>query len=53
MSVIDPSVDEVIGATWKEIDLKNKVWTIPSSRMKMKQEHSVPLNDIACYILSS
>ena len=44
--------NEVIGATWKEIDLKNKVWTIPSSRMKMRQEHSVPLNDIACYILS-
>ena len=44
--------NEVIGATWKEIDLKNKVWTIPPSRMKMRQEHSVPLNDIACNVLN-
>ena len=44
--------NEVIGATWKEIDLKNKVWTIPRSRMKMRQEHSVPLNDIACNVLN-
>ena len=43
---------EVIGATWKEIDLKNKVWTIPAPRMKMRQEHSVPLNDTACYVLN-
>ena len=44
--------NEVIGATWKEIDLKNKVWTVPPSRMKMRQEHSVPLNDIACNVLN-
>ena len=44
--------NEVIGATWKEIDLNNKVWTIPASRMKMRQEHSVPLNDIACNVLN-
>ena len=44
--------NEIIGATWKEIDLKNKVWTIPPSRMKMRQEHSVPLNDTACHILN-
>ncbi|MDA9674431.1 tyrosine-type recombinase/integrase [Alphaproteobacteria bacterium] len=44
---------EVIGATWKEIDLKNKVWTIPAPRMKMRQEHSVPLNDTACYVLNT
>ena len=44
--------NEVIGATWKEIDLTNKVWTIPAPRMKMRQEHSVPLNDIACNVLN-
>ena len=43
---------EVIGATWKEIDLNNKIWTIPASRMKMRQEHSVPLNDVACNVLN-
>ena len=45
--------NEVIGATWKEIDLKNKVWTVPPSRMKMRQEHSVPLNNTACYVLNN
>ncbi len=45
--------NEVIGAIWKEIDLKNKVWTIPAPRMKMRQEHSVPLNDTACFVLSN
>ena len=45
--------NEVIGATWKEIDLKNKVWTIPAPRMKMRQEHSVPLNNTACFVLSN
>jgi integrase len=44
--------NEIIAATWKEIDLKNKVWTIPASRMKMRQEHSVPLNNTACYVLN-
>ena len=45
--------NEVIGATWKEIDLKNKVWTIPAPRMKMRQEHLVPLNDTACFVLNN
>ncbi len=30
-------------ATWPEIDLKRKTWTIPSRRMKMRREHIVPL----------
>ena len=34
---------EARGATWGEIDLKNKVWTIPATRMKMGKEHRVPL----------
>ena len=34
---------EVRGATWDEIDINNKVWIIPAERMKMKQEHRVPL----------
>lgn len=31
-------------ATWDEIDLKEMVWTIPASRMKMKREHRVPIS---------
>ncbi len=34
---------EARGATWGEIDLDAKVWTIPASRMKAGKEHRVPL----------
>jgi integrase len=36
---------EVIGATWPEIDLPGKLWTIPAARMKAKRPHRVPLSD--------
>ena len=35
---------EVIGATWPEIDLVNKVWIVPEERMKGGREHRVPLS---------
>jgi integrase len=44
---------EVRGMTWGEIDLKNKLWTVPASRMKAKREHRVPLSDAAWLILGS
>jgi len=44
---------EVRGAVWEEIDLKNKIWTIPAERMKMKKEHRVPLCDDAIKLLKS
>jgi integrase len=34
---------ETLGATAREIDLTNAMWTIPAERMKMKVEHRVPL----------
>lgn len=40
------------GALWSEIDLKNKVWTIPALRMKAGREHKVPLCDEAIEILT-
>jgi integrase len=42
---------EVIGATWGEIDLQEKIWTIPASRMKAGKEHRVPLSGPALAIL--
>lgn len=42
---------EVRGATWAEVDLAAKVWTIPASRMKAKREHEVPLSDAAVALL--
>jgi integrase len=34
---------EAINARWSELDLDNRVWVIPGSRMKMGAEHRVPL----------
>lgn len=42
---------EVRGATWDEIDLKAKVWTVPAERMKGKREHRVPLGGEAVALL--
>ena len=42
---------EVLRATWAEVDLDAKVWTIPSARMKMGREHRVPLSPRAVEIL--
>jgi integrase len=36
--------NEIINARWDEIDLRSKTWTIPSSRMKTKREHRIPLS---------
>ena len=38
---------EARGATWDEIDLQDRVWRIPSGRMKAGVEHRVPLSDQA------
>jgi len=44
---------EASGATWDEIDLEAKTWTIPASRMKADQEHRVPLSDAAISVLKT
>lgn len=38
-------------AEWSEFDLVNKVWTISAEKMKMKQEHRLPLCEQAIAIL--
>jgi integrase len=42
---------ETRGARWHEFDLDARLWTIPASRMKMRREHRVPLNEPALAIL--
>jgi len=42
---------EARGATWAEIDLAAKVWTLPGNRMKAGKEHRVPLSDAALALL--
>jgi integrase len=43
--------NEVRGATWDEIDLVAKLWTIPAERMKADREHVVPLSPQAVRLL--
>jgi integrase len=44
--------NELIGAEWTEFDLNNSVWVIPAGRMKMKNEHIVPLSPQALMMLA-
>lgn len=42
---------EARGMTWAEVDLQNKIWSIPAERMKAKTPHRVPLSARALQIL--
>lgn len=44
---------EALGAPWREVDLAERVWTIPPERMKANREHRVPLSDAAIAILEA
>jgi integrase len=43
--------NEVIEAGWPEIDRPSSIWKIPGERMKMDQDHHVPLSAPALAIL--
>jgi integrase len=43
---------ELRNAEWREIDLDEAVWSIPKHKMKMKQDHIVPLSNQAIEILT-
>jgi integrase len=38
-----PRPGELLGASWAEIDLDAALWRIPAHRMKMREEHLIPL----------
>ncbi|EWG99909.1 tyrosine-type recombinase/integrase [Halomonas sp. BC04] len=44
---------EAKGATWSEIDLDARLWTIPADRMKARKEHRVPLSRAAVALLKA
>jgi integrase len=44
--------DEVASATWSEIDLTAKTWTIAKERSKNGVAHEIPLSDAAVTILA-
>jgi len=43
---------ELRAATWNEFDIERKEWRIPAERMKMREEHIVPLTDQAIAVLT-
>ncbi|GJL73968.1 MAG: integrase [Nitrosomonas sp.] len=44
--------NELIGAVWTEFDLENALWIVPAERMKMRNEHVVPLSSQALKIIT-
>ncbi|WP_288483299.1 site-specific integrase [uncultured Novosphingobium sp.] len=43
---------ETRGMTWAEVNLEERLWTVPASRMKAGATHEVPLSDRAMAILN-
>lgn len=44
---------ELRSAEWKDIDLDKAIWRIPAEKMKMKEEHIVPLSKQMLSLLES
>jgi integrase len=44
---------EVLGASWDEIDLSAALWVIPAHRMKTRREHRAPLSSAALELLQT
>jgi integrase len=44
---------ELVGAGWDEFDVERKEWRVPAARMKMKEEHIVPLSRQALALLKA
>jgi len=44
---------EILLAKWEEVDLANRLWTIPAERMKAERLHRVPLSDAAMQVIES
>lgn len=42
---------EVRSATWDEVDMVARIWTVPAARMKARRAHRVPLTDRCVEIL--
>jgi integrase len=51
MAYTFPRTNELVEAKWGEFDLEKSEWRIPAERMKMDQEHFVPLSRQALSIV--
>jgi integrase len=43
---------ETRGLTHDDLDLKQRLWTVPAGKIKMRREHRQPLNDAALDVLA-
>ncbi len=50
-------IEEVAGLRWSEIDLRERIWTLPPERIKTRKKrnhaHIIPLSDSAIEIINS
>jgi integrase len=53
LAILFPRPGELRMAEWSEFDMDRAVWTIPAARMKMRQEHRIPLPRQAVAILAA
>jgi integrase len=44
-------LSEVGGMRWEELDLDNRLWTLPAERVKNGERHEVPLSEAAVAII--
>jgi integrase len=44
---------EIAGMCWSELDLDDKLWTLPAARVKNDELHTVPLSDSAIELIKS
>jgi len=44
---------EVRHATWDEIDLDGRIWTVPAERIKSGRDHQIPLSSDAVALLNN
>jgi integrase len=51
MALVFVRTGELMPAQWLEIDRKEKLWSIPAERMKMRRAHLVPLSRQALAVL--
>ena len=47
------SGNEAMGARWEDIDLTERLWSIPADQMKEDKAHRVPLSDEAMAVLEA
>jgi len=51
MALLGQRENEIARMRWDELDLERKLWTLPASRTKNDEPHTIPLPDAAIAIL--